>query len=121
MVVGSGTPSQAKRFATEENLVSPIVTDPTLEAYRRAGMKRGVLRTLGPKSALHAVRALRGGHRQRKNMGDPWQQGGIVVVSPLSRGGHVTMQHAASEAGDPTDLSGVIAAVRDAAALAGPV
>jgi hypothetical protein len=117
-VIGSGTPSQAKRFAAEENLTTPLVTDPSLEAYRRAGMKRGVLRTLGPKSLLHAARALKDGHRQKKTMGDPWQQGGIVVVSPLSGGGHVTMQHAASEAGDPTDLAGVISAVRDAAALA---
>ena len=106
VVVGSGTPEQAKRFAKEEQL-DVLVTDPTLEAYRIAGMKRGVLRVMNPKSGLNALRALAGGHMQGRTQGDAWQQGGVVVI----RDGHMLLQHAASEAGDPTDFRGVIGAL----------
>lgn len=106
IVVGSGTAEQAKRFAKDEN-VEVMVTDPTLEAYRIAGMKRGLRTVINPKSALNAVRALRDGHRQGRTRGDPWQQGGVVVVSALDDGGKLLLQHAASEAGDPTDFGAV--------------
>jgi hypothetical protein len=89
-----------------------MVTDPTLEAYNRAGMKRSVLRTLNPKSAFSAVRAMGGGHVQGRVQGDAWQQGGVIVVSALAAGGRELLHHAASAAGDPTDFS-VIARVFD--------
>jgi hypothetical protein len=114
VVVGSGTPAQAKVFAEEERLENPVVTDPTLEAYRRAGMKRGVLSTFSLKGLSHAMRARKGGHSQTSVKGDPWQQGGVVVVSALANGGRVTLQHAASEAGDPTDFGVVVRAIEAA-------
>ena len=92
-----------------------MVTDPSLEAYHRAGMKRGMLRTIGPKSMLSAVRALGDGHRQKKTAGDPWQQGGVVVVSSLDRGGRELMHHAASAAGDPTDFQKIVRALDELA------
>lgn len=114
VVVGSGTPRQAARFAEEERVESTMVTDPTLEAYRRAGMKRGVLRTFTFKGTLHAARALKAGHVQGPTQGDTWQQGGVVVVSALARDGRVVLQHAASEAGDPTDFEAIVRAVEEA-------
>jgi hypothetical protein len=107
VVIGSGTPEQAKRFAVEERFDGTMVTDPTLEAYNRAGMKRSVLRTFHPKSMISAVRALGSGHTQKQMAGDPWQQGGVVVVSSLERGGHEVLHHAASAAGDPTDFKAI--------------
>lgn len=115
VIVGSGTPDQAKRFADEEQVIGTMVTDPTLEAYRVGGMRRGVLTVMNAKAALHAVRALRDGHRQRRTQGDPWQQGGVVVVDALSRSGRIALHHAASEAGDPTDFSVVVRAVESLA------
>jgi hypothetical protein len=118
VVVGSGKPAHAKRFAEEERFEGVMVTDPTLEAHNRAGMKRGLLRTLGPKSIFSAVRALGDGHRQHKTMGDPWQQGGIVVVSALSSGGRELLHHAASAAGDPTDFQEIVRAFDELARTA---
>jgi hypothetical protein len=94
-----------------------MVTDPTLEAYNRAGMKRGVLRTFNLKSAASAVRALGGGHTQGRTQGDTWQQGGVVVVSALAPmggpakgglGGRELLHSAASAAGDPTDFEAIV-------------
>lgn len=87
-----------------------MVTDPTLEAYNRAGMKRSMLRTLNPKSAISAVRALARGHLQGRVQGDEWQQGGVVVVSALDNGGRELLHHAASAAGDPTDFNDILRA-----------
>jgi len=110
VVLGSGRPEQAKRFAEEERFEGVMVTDPTLEAYNRAGMKRSVLRTINPKSALSAVRALGSGHVQKKTAGDTWQQGGVIVVSPIEKGGREVLHHAASAAGDPTDFRAIVRA-----------
>lgn len=109
--MGSGTPEQARRFTEQERVPGTLVTDPSLAAYRIAGMKRGVLKTLNPKSALSAVRALGRGHMQGANAGDPWQQGGVLVVDAIERGGRVLLQHASSEAGDPTDFAAVARAL----------
>jgi hypothetical protein len=113
--VGSGNPEQARKFKEQEDVQGTLVTDPSLKTYNIAGMKRGVLKTLNPKSALHAVRALGGGHRQGKNAGDPWQQGGLLVVDAQKRGGRLIMQHAASEAGDATDFTAVVRALDELA------
>ena len=115
MVVGSGKPRDAKRFAAQFELKNPVVTDPTLEAYRRAGMKRGLRATFNLKAVKNAVRSFGGGFRQSATKGDPWQQGGVVVVGALHRGGKVLMQHAASAAGEPTDFATVARAVEAAA------
>ncbi|GAC1352561.1 MAG: hypothetical protein NVS3B20_11580 [Polyangiales bacterium] len=115
VTIGSGTPADAERFARQLDLKNPLVTDPTLEAFRRAGMKRGVLKTIGLQSIIHGIGAMRRGFKQSATKGDPWQQGGIVVVSALARGGTVTMQHASGVAGEPTDFSLVVQAVGAAA------
>lgn len=119
VVVGSGSPAQARQFAEEES-IADLVTDPSLEAYRRAGMKRGVLRTLGLTVLKNALRAHGDGHRQRETQGDLWQLGGVLVVSALEHGGRLHLQHAASAAGEPTDLSIVVAAMRAASSTRAP-
>lgn len=115
VAIGSGTPAQAKAFSQELAMTTPLVTDPTLEAYKRGGMKRGVLRTLSFKGVGFALRARRGGFKQTGTSGDPWQQGGVVVLAALDRGGAVTLQHAASAAGEPTDFGVMVEAMGRAA------
>lgn len=110
--MGSGTPEQARRFAEEERVIGVLVTDPTLEAYRRGDLKRGIGTVANVKSAAHMVRALRAGHVQGRTQGDPWQQGGILVIDALDRTGKVKYHHAASEAGDPTDFGEAVRAVK---------
>ncbi|GAC1358009.1 MAG: hypothetical protein NVSMB47_11010 [Polyangiales bacterium] len=115
VVVGSGTPAQAKRFVEILKLTMPVVTDPTLEAYKRAGMKRSVLATIGPGSILRGFKTMKAGFKQHSTQGDPWQQGGVVVVGALSKGGRVTWQHASDGAGKPTDFGHMVEAMREAA------
>lgn len=110
--MGSGNAEQARRFKEQEQVQGTLVTDPSLNAYRIAGMKRGVLATFNPKSALSAVRALGRGHVQGLNAGDTWQQGGVLVIDGSGR---LILQHAASEAGDPTDFKAVVRALDELA------
>jgi len=112
VIVGSGSPEQAKRFVEEERVIGTMVTDPTLEAYRRGDLKRGLGTVANLQSAKHMLRALRAGHVQGRTQGDPWQQGGILVIDALERTGRVTLHHAASEAGDPTDFTEAVRAVQ---------
>jgi hypothetical protein len=112
IVIGSGRPEHARRFVDEEKLESvTVVTDPSLHTYSLAGMKRGVFSTIGPRAALHALRALRAGHMQHATAGDPWQQGGVIVVSSLSSGGRELLHHESSTAGEPTDFAVILRAL----------
>ena len=99
-VVGNGTPAQAKDFAAEYELPFSLYVDPKLEAYRAAGLRRGVLDTLNAGTLGHAFRALRTGARQGLTKGDPWQLGGAFVVEP---GGRIAFRHVSRDAGDHAD------------------
>jgi peroxiredoxin len=101
VVVGNGTPAQAKDFAEEYALPFPLYVDPKLEAYRAAGLRRGVLDTLNAGTLSHAFRALRTGARQGLTKGDPWQLGGAFVIAP---GGKVAFRHVSRDAGDHADV-----------------
>lgn len=96
-VIGNGTPNFIAGFRETTGYDGPLYVDPSLEAYRVAGLKRGVLSTFGPRSALRGIRTLTRGHKQGRTQGDPWQQGGTLVVDP---GGQVIMAHVSSGAGD---------------------
>ena len=109
VVIGNGTPNFVAGFRETTGYRGPLFVDPSLEAYRRAGMKRGVTTVLNPKSALHLVRALRRGQRQGRTQGDQWQQGGTVVVAP---DGQVRYAYHSSEAGDHAPIHAILAAPR---------
>jgi hypothetical protein len=84
VVIGNGWPAMAKDFAAKANLPPSmmLLTDPSLRSYVEAGLKRSVLLTLGPRGWLPYIRTLRRGFHQGRTKGDPWQQGGAVVVAP---------------------------------------
>jgi len=82
-------------------------------AYRHLGFKRGPGSTLLNLDTLrHALRAWRKGFRQEATQGDPWQQGGVLVVRA---GGDAVLCFAAEEAGDLAPTADVMAAARRAA------
>lgn len=116
VVVGSGQPWQAAAFREELELTEPpydvpVLVDPTLAAFRAAGLRRGVGAVLTPGTVRSAWRAFRGGHRQRGVQGDPWQNGGVLVVRP---DGSVPWSYASREAGDhppPADILAALAAI----------
>lgn len=107
-VVGSGSPAQAKAFATERELTFPLYTDPGLRAYAAAGLRRDIASTLNPKLLTNAVRALRGGNIQGRTQGDPWQQGGAFVIDT---DGAVHLRQVSTGAGDHVDPRDLVAAV----------
>lgn len=119
VVIGSGSVEQARAFHAEQKLTFPLYTDPSAESYRRAGLRRGVASTLGPRAAWHALGALRQGFRQRRTQGHPTQQGGAFVIE---RGGRLSYQYVSREAGDHPPIDDLLRALdggRDAG-LPGP-
>ena len=113
IAIGSGTPAQAADFAGDAGQGLRILTDPELSSFRAAGLERGMLRTLNPRSAAGALRAFRGGHRQKGVAGDPWQQGGTLVLGPH---GVCRYHHVSKATADHAPVHEVLAAVGPATA-----
>ncbi len=108
-VIGNGNPLHAQVFRDESKLDADVYTDPGRLLYRRLAMRRGLLSTVNPTSTRHAKRAYERGFRQKGTRGDPWQQGGVLVVAT---DGSVAFVQRFNVAGDPMDLIEVQRAVR---------
>lgn len=107
--VGNGPPRYARAFAEEQHLGDvPLLTDPELRAYHALQLAHGVLKTVGLGAAVRTVKALRAGFRQSKTAGDPWQQGGAIVVTP---DGQVPYFFASDSPGDHPAADELIAAL----------
>ena len=107
VLIGNGRSDQATAFAHEVPGVT-VLTDPSLRTYRALELRRGVLATLSPRSAIAAASAFRSGHRQTATAGDPWQQGGLAVVAP---GGRILFVQQNSDAGERPDVDGALRAL----------
>jgi peroxiredoxin len=108
VVIGSGASTFARAFREEHRLDFPLLVDPELGAYAAAGLRRDLRSTFNLKVLGNSVRALRAGHRQGRTRGDPWQQGGVFVITPE---GSVSFRHISQVAGDHPDPRHVIAAL----------
>ena len=108
VLVGNGTLEQARAFQDRYAPGVAVYTDPSLRAYAALGLRRGVAATLGPASAVAFVRAHARGHRQGAIEGDPWQQGGLVLMAPGGRALYVQRNR---HAGDRPDVDGALAAL----------
>jgi len=108
VVIGNGTPFMASAFREELALATPLYTDPTLEAYKLAGLKYGARYTFSLKTLLNGIRAFRAGFRQTKTQGAPLQQGGVLVVK---KGGKIVYGYASSEAGDHPPAEDILSAL----------
>jgi hypothetical protein len=107
--IGNGLPAMAKAFAKRLALDGEalILTDPRRESYRRAGFRRGLWATLGPRALLKLIPALfRFGPRLIQ--GDAWQQGGTLVVA---KGGDVRFRHISAFQGDRPAPRDILAAL----------
>ena len=113
IAIGSGTAVQAAEFAVDAGQGLRVLADPELASFRAAGLERGVLRTLGPRSAGNVLRAFRAGHRQQAVAGDLWQQGGTLVLGPH---GVVRYHHVSKATADHAPAHEVLAAVGPASA-----
>ena len=113
IVIGNGTPNFIEGFRETTGWRGPIYTDPSLAAYKAAGLKRGVLRTLDPRGALRGIRTLSRGIMQGRTQGDQWQQGGVLVVAP---GDDVLWSHASDGPGDNASVDEILTAIATRAA-----
>ena len=105
--IGNGSPRAARWFRDRFVPHSTVLTDPDLVTYRLLGARSGVLNTLGPRTWSAGIRAFRRGARQGAVRGHPFQQGGVLVVTPP---GQVAFQHISRAAGDHPDVSEVVEA-----------
>jgi len=103
----------AQDFQAQHGFGATTWVDPRRATYRHLGFKRGPGSTLLSLATMrHALRALRKGFRQGATQGDPWQQGGVLVVRA---GGEVVLCLASEEAGDLVPTTEVMSAARKAA------
>jgi len=109
VIVGSGTVEQLAAFVAVQQLAGhpiEVVTDPTLAAYRAAGLERSRLGTLGPRALANlGLLALRG-HTSGRACGDLYQQGGTLYVR---RGGELAFVHRSTRIGDHAPVAQVVA------------
>lgn len=107
-IVGSGTADQLAGFVEREELARPGVacfTDPTLAAFRAAGLQRSRWGTFGPIAIGQLVRAQLHGHRQGRTQGDLTQQGGALYIT---RAGEVAFYHRSRSLGDHARLADIV-------------
>ena len=110
VAIGNGTPAMAQGFLRQFPVPFPVYTDPSRQVYALAGMRRTF--GLGLKTLAAGMQAMKAGHRQGKTQGDPWQQGGALVVVPSAEGPVVVFEHVDQFAGDHVDPAAVLDAVK---------
>lgn len=111
--VSTGTPAMARDFQEKQGVKGGVWVDEKRRSYRHLGFKRSPASTLFNFATIrHALRAWKKGFRQGSTQGDPWQQGGVLVVRA---GGDVVYSYASEEAGDLAPMEEVLSAARLAA------
>ncbi len=105
LAIGNGSALMASDFVTTFEADFPVYTDPSRATYKLAGFKRTAL-FFGPRTFKHSRRATKAGFRQGRVAGDPWQQGGDVIVAP---GDNLLYSRASSGPGDHAPLEELLA------------
>lgn len=109
-VIGNGSPSFIDGFRDETHYTGPIYTDPSRAVYQAAELKRSVASTINPLGFGKALRAFAGGQRQALvPQGDPWQQGGVLVIAPSNE---VVWHYISGRAGDDPSVTQIVDAIR---------
>jgi AhpC/TSA antioxidant enzyme len=107
VLVGNGPPSALADFARELGLEGrriTLVTDPSLAAYRTAGLLRP--RMHGLRAAFETLRVIAEGYRKRRPAGDGRQLGGALLIDD----GRIVYRHRSRSPGDLADPSDVVQA-----------
>lgn len=111
VIVGNGKPFFAAAFKEDMEIDCPLYCDTKLNTYKAAGLKRSMWLTIGPPAWGNAWRAFRSGFRQSSLKGDPWQEGGVFVITP---DGKAPYRFVSNAAGDHPPNNEVLAALRSA-------
>ena len=109
VVIGNGSPEQARWFVEDSGVRTPVYTDPARAVYSAVGARSGTLTLLHPGDFLNRLRALTRGFRQSKTRGSAVQQGGVFVVMP---DGSVPYRFLARASGDRPSPGTVLDALR---------
>jgi hypothetical protein len=108
ILIGNGAPHFIAGFRELTGYQGPIYTDPSLATFRAAELQRGVGKTLDPRGIGKGIGAFVRGHRQGRTQGDPWQQGGVLVIAPS---GDVLWHHASGRPGDNASIPEIVTAL----------
>jgi hypothetical protein len=107
--IGVGNRHFAQGFIAELGLTAPLYVDTARNSYRALGMKRGIIATiLSPATWRNRGRARGSGFRMNGIKGDPWQLGGVLVVSP---GGRITYRYLSQASGDHPPVADLLASL----------
>jgi|HubBroStandDraft_6_1064221.scaffolds.fasta_scaffold269861_2 peroxiredoxin len=115
VLIGSGAPDHIGAFLERHGLADKAIelfTDPALDAYRAAELRRSAWATHGPGALVDFVRALTHGHRPGRVDGDAYQQGGALLVDD---DGTIAWAHTSDRLGghaDPADVVDAVLALR---------
>ena len=109
-VIGHGSLEQTRAFRDEQAAPLPLFTDPTRKAYCALGMRRDPRSVLTLRVLARSVKAWARGFRQTRVAGDPFQQGGVVVIAPT---GVERYRFISREAGDHPPAADILAALRN--------
>ena len=108
VVIGNGQPGHAKAFREAERIPFELWVDPEMRAYQAAGLRRGLSKAVSRRTLGHVWRAIRRGFRPTRVQGDPWQLGGVFLVTPE---GETVYEQSSQEAGDHAVLPEVMEAI----------
>ena len=112
VVVGSGAPTFIRGLRDATGFAGRVLADPDGAAFRAAGMRRGVLTTLNPVTAVKSVAALLRGTKYGGVQGDNYQQGGALVIVPP---GQIVYEYRSRYAGDAPPVAATVSAVETSA------
>ncbi len=110
-IIGHGSVAEARAFRDEQPTAIPVFTDPARKSYCALGMRRGPLSVFTPRVLTRSITAWRQGFRQSRVAGDPFQQGGVVVIAPT---GKEHYRFISRDAGDHAPVADIFAAVERA-------
>jgi hypothetical protein len=106
--VGTGSPAMAASFAAAHAGPHAVLVDPLRRLFAAVGMRRSLWASLHWRLFVNAWRAWRAGFRQGRVQGDPWQQGGLLL---LAADGRIVHRQVDRAGGDPLHVALALAAL----------
>ena len=107
-LLAPATAEQARKACEEFQVDYQMLADPQRVAFKAAGMRRDLFSNLNFRTLRYFMRTWRKGIRQKGIQGNPFQQGGAMVIE---KEGILRFHFVGKAAGDHPDLNDVIAAL----------
>ncbi len=111
-IIGSGAPNFVHGFKERMEIDVPVYSDEKRVSYEALKMRRGLKTMVDPRQIKNILWPFK--YRQRKIMGDPLQQGGVLVIRP---DGTITYKYISEYNGDHPAPHEVVAAALKVASV----